>query len=68
MDSMNISLGSREGEDRFRSLTDLKWGEFESMGFGGLGADGEAERKLQFDLTESARLVRFPSGSFNSRC
>ncbi|KAF4583846.1 hypothetical protein EYR40_002341 [Pleurotus pulmonarius] len=58
MDSLNVSLGSREGEDRFRSLTDLKWGEFESMGFGGLGADGEAERKLQFDLTESARLSR----------
>ncbi|KAF9495534.1 hypothetical protein BDN71DRAFT_1506671 [Pleurotus eryngii] len=58
LDSMNISLGSREGEDRFRSLTDLKWGEFESMGFGGLGADGEAERKLQFDLTESARMSR----------
>ncbi|KAF4588102.1 hypothetical protein EYR38_010067 [Pleurotus pulmonarius] len=58
MDSLNVSLGSREGEDRFRSLTDLKWGEFESMGFGGLGADGEAESKLQFDLTESARLSR----------
>lgn len=44
----------REGEDRFRSLTDLKWGEFESMGFGGLGTD---EKKLQFDLTEGARTV-----------
>ncbi|OJA17851.1 hypothetical protein AZE42_08897 [Rhizopogon vesiculosus] len=50
-----VGLGLREGEDRFRSLTDLKWGEFESMGFGTLGAD---EKKLQFDLTESARTAR----------
>jgi hypothetical protein len=47
------SFSTREGEDRFRSLTDLKWGEFETMGFG-VGAD---ETKLQFDLTESARTV-----------
>ncbi|KAH9987661.1 hypothetical protein BJV74DRAFT_978753 [Russula compacta] len=43
------------GEERFRSLTDLKWGEFESMGFGGLES---GEKKLQFDLTESARTSR----------
>ena len=42
-------------EERFRSLTELKWGEFEAMGFGGLDP---AEKKLQFDLTESARTVR----------
>lgn len=48
-------LGLREGEERFRSLTDLKWGEFEMMGFGAVAAD---EKKLQFDLTESARTVR----------
>ena len=41
-------------EERFRSLTELKWGEFEAMGFGGLDP---AEKKLQFDLTESARTV-----------
>src|SRR6202034_2957951 len=35
--------------------TDLKWGEFESMGFGDLEADG---KKLQFDLTEGARHAR----------
>ena len=54
----------KEGEERFRSLTDLKWGEFEAMGFGSL-AD---EKKLQFDLTESARAVRsrFPS-TFGTR-
>lgn len=45
---------ARPGEDRFRSLTDLKWGEFEIMGFGDLTDD----KKLQFDLTESARAVR----------
>ncbi|KAH9979484.1 hypothetical protein BGW80DRAFT_1435011 [Lactifluus volemus] len=31
-----------------------QWGEFESMGFGGLDPN---EKKLQFDLTESARTV-----------
>ncbi|PPQ99370.1 hypothetical protein CVT24_009200 [Panaeolus cyanescens] len=53
-DSDYFGIGVREGEDRFRSLTDLKWGEFESSGFGGLGD----EKKLQFDLTESARTER----------
>ncbi|PPQ77822.1 hypothetical protein CVT25_015316 [Psilocybe cyanescens] len=53
-DSDYFGLSAREGEDKFRSLTDLKWGEFESMGFGGLGD----EKKLQFDLTESARTER----------
>lgn len=50
-----MGLGLREGEERFRSLTDLKWGEFEMMGFGTVAAD---EKKLQFDLTESARTAR----------
>ena len=39
-------------------MTDLKWGEFEAMGFGSLVAD---DKKLQFDLTESARAVRLAS-------
>ncbi|KAH9850430.1 hypothetical protein C2E23DRAFT_835083 [Lenzites betulinus] len=43
------------GEDRFRSLTDLRWGQFEASGFGSVVAD---EKKLQFDLTESARAAR----------
>ena len=47
-------MGGRTPEDRFRSLTDLKWGEFEMMGFGDVGAD---DKKLQFDLTEGARAV-----------
>lgn len=51
----HFGLGNREGDDRFRSLTDLKWGEFESIGFNHLGD----EKKLQFDLTESARTVSF---------
>ncbi|KAF8063469.1 hypothetical protein FPV67DRAFT_1506721 [Lyophyllum atratum] len=53
-DYFGVGLGTREGEDRFRSLTDLKWGEFESMGFSELGD----QKKLQFDLTESARTER----------
>ncbi|KAL6301886.1 hypothetical protein BKA93DRAFT_818784 [Sparassis latifolia] len=53
-DDQEHSIG-KASEDRFRSLTDLKWGEFEVMGFGDLGAD---EKKLQFDLTEGARASR----------
>jgi len=41
-------------------LTELKWGRFEAMGFGGLDP---AEKKLQFDLTESARTIRLDLGS-----
>ena len=44
---------ARSPEDRFRSLTDLKWGEFEMMGFGDLSDN----KKLEFDLTEGARAV-----------
>ena len=55
-----FGLGARENEDRFRSLTDLKWGEFESMGFSELGDN----KKLQFDLTESARHVCVCSFTF----
>ncbi|KZW03173.1 hypothetical protein EXIGLDRAFT_759057 [Exidia glandulosa HHB12029] len=39
--------------ERFRSLTDMRWGEFEALGFG-----TPDETKLQFDLTESARKAR----------
>lgn len=50
----NGALLSKPDEDRFRSLTDLKWGEFEASGFGDLTDD----KKLQFDLTEGARAAR----------
>ena len=41
-------------EARFRSLTDMKWGEFSFIGFG----DGTvAPSKLEFDLTESAQCT-----------
>ena len=53
-----VLFEDKEGEERFRSLTDLKWGEFEAMGFGSIVAD---DKKLQFDLTESARAVRLIS-------
>ncbi|TFK38371.1 hypothetical protein BDQ12DRAFT_683547 [Crucibulum laeve] len=53
-DYFGLGLGGREGEERFRSLTDMKWGEFESMGFSEIGDS----KKLQFDLTESARTER----------
>ncbi|EKM51347.1 uncharacterized protein PHACADRAFT_263416 [Phanerochaete carnosa HHB-10118-sp] len=51
---LGLLLGGRTPEDRFRSLTDWKWGEFEAMGFG----DVSDKQKLQFDLTESARAAR----------
>jgi hypothetical protein len=53
-DYFGVGKPAVTGEERFRSLTDLKWGEFEMMGFGGLES---GEKKLQFDLTESARTV-----------
>ncbi|KAG6897989.1 hypothetical protein C0992_007943 [Termitomyces sp. T32_za158] len=53
-DYFALGANTRTGDDRFRSLTDLKWGEFESMGFSTL----EDDKKLQFDLTESARTER----------
>src|SRR5260221_611454 len=40
--------------ERFRSFTELKRGEFEVMGFGGLDP---AEKELQFDLTEVLMLI-----------
>ncbi|KAI0781673.1 hypothetical protein BC629DRAFT_1289715 [Irpex lacteus] len=52
---LGVLGAGRTPEERFRSLTDLKWGEFEAMGFGDLAADN---KKLQFDLTESARAAR----------
>ncbi|TFK24469.1 hypothetical protein FA15DRAFT_655895 [Coprinopsis marcescibilis] len=53
--SDNDYFGLNERKDeRFRSLTDLKWGEFEDCGFNNLGDD----KRLQFDLTESARQER----------
>ena len=48
----DFGLLAKEDEKRFRSLTDLKWGEFESGGFGG----GD-EKRLEFDLNEGARNV-----------
>ncbi|KAH8995933.1 hypothetical protein EDB92DRAFT_1942827 [Lactarius akahatsu] len=54
-DYFGLGKPALAGEERFRNLTDLKWGEFEAMGFGGLDP---AEKKLQFDLTESARTSR----------
>ncbi|KAF8577497.1 hypothetical protein K439DRAFT_1364585 [Ramaria rubella] len=48
-----FGLLGKEDEKRFRSLTDLKWGEFESSGFGG-GDD----KRLEFDLNEGARTAR----------
>jgi hypothetical protein len=44
--------GPLKDENRFRNLTDLRWGEFESIGF----SDADSN-KLAFDLTESARKV-----------
>lgn len=62
--------GTKEGEDRFKSLTDMKWGEFEDLGFGGLGGDEETKKKLKFDLTETARTVScgFYFGTRRDRC
>ncbi|THG95643.1 hypothetical protein EW145_g7920, partial [Phellinidium pouzarii] len=42
-------------EAKFRSLTDMKWGEFSFFGF---GEGNAAPSALQFDLTEGARTQR----------
>ena len=47
-----LGLDTQE-DDRFRSLTDMRWGTFESFGF----SDTD-KKKLNFDLTEGARKVR----------
>jgi hypothetical protein len=57
-DQFGLGQGLMSGrEDRFTSLADMRWGEFETMGFSGLDT---TEKKLQFDLTEGARNVRIP--------
>ncbi|KAG8859130.1 hypothetical protein FRB96_004700 [Tulasnella sp. 330] len=45
-------LGLRD-TDHFRSLTDMQWGQFSEVGFG-----SSDTKKLQFDLSEGARLAR----------
>lgn len=60
--AISHSNGSADGlslldTDHFRSLTDLQWGQFSELGFG-----GSDSRKLQFDLNEGARLVRSIDG------
>ncbi|KAL1711939.1 hypothetical protein EV715DRAFT_268242 [Schizophyllum commune] len=51
--SSTPSLTTSEGHDD-KSLTDLKWGKFEALGFDEQGA----QDKLKFDLRESARSAR----------
>lgn len=41
-----------EDEERFKTLADLKWGEFELLGF---DSPATAKKALDFDLNESAR-------------
>jgi hypothetical protein len=54
--------GPLKDENRFRSLTDMRWGTFESLGF----SDADSN-KLAFDLTESARRVRLIRLSYHCR-
>ncbi|KAG6336201.1 hypothetical protein ID866_2878 [Astraeus odoratus] len=52
---VGLSLGNREGEDRFKTLTEMKWVEFEMAGFSSFEV---SDKKLQFDLTESEKMPR----------
>ncbi|KAL1750014.1 hypothetical protein FB107DRAFT_252424 [Schizophyllum commune] len=53
--SSTPSLTTSEGhDDKFKSLTDLQWGEFEALGFDEQGVQDE----LKFILGESARSAR----------
>ncbi|KAF5380338.1 hypothetical protein D9757_007926 [Collybiopsis confluens] len=51
--------GSGGGTGEYKSLTDEKWNNFENIGFGGMGGNESRDKKLQFDLTESARAYTF---------
>jgi hypothetical protein len=64
-DYFGVGKPAVAGEEQFRSLTDLKWGEFEAMGFAG---SESSEKKLQFDLTESARTVCHVSALLRYSC
>ncbi len=57
-DYFGVGKPAIAGEERIRSLTELKWGEFEATDFGDLES---GEKKLQFDFTESARAVCYVS-------
>jgi hypothetical protein len=46
------SLNGTQEDEKFRSLTDMRWGAFENFGF-----SETDQKKLAFDLTESARKV-----------
>jgi len=50
-----LGLGNRPGEDRFKTLTEMKWVEFESAGFSSFEV---SNKKLEFNLTENDKLVR----------
>ncbi len=56
----SVGKTSCRGRRAIPGLTELKWGEFKAMGFGGLDPAG---KKLQFDLTESVRTVPLNLGS-----
>ncbi|KAK0449095.1 uncharacterized protein EV420DRAFT_1483290 [Desarmillaria tabescens] len=47
MDMPSQFEAGQEDGDRFRSLTDLKWGKFESLGFGGLGQEKLTEQSAK---------------------
>lgn len=54
-DPLGLGHGPREREERFKTLTEMKWVEFETGGFGSFEVD---DKKLQFNLTESERTPR----------
>ncbi|KAG8778196.1 hypothetical protein FRC12_025108 [Ceratobasidium sp. 428] len=55
-ETSSLTAPATGAEDaKYSSLTDMRWGEFEALGFGG----GEAgAKRLEFDLTEGARQTR----------
>ncbi|KAG9096851.1 hypothetical protein FRC06_008265 [Ceratobasidium sp. 370] len=55
-ETSSLTAPATGAEDaKYSSLTDMRWGEFEALGFG----SGETEgKRLEFDLTEGARQTR----------
>ncbi|CAE6411917.1 unnamed protein product [Rhizoctonia solani] len=53
--SLTSVVVPEDEKGKYSSLTDMRWGEFEAIGFG----SGETEgKRLEFDLTEGARQSR----------
>jgi hypothetical protein len=66
MRSLSMRRDEEEEQGQFKSMTDKRWGDFMEGGFDSFGDGGSISKKLDFDLTESARAVSRLSSSLRS--